>query len=888
MIFNMGLKRYQEKRDFKVTTEPSAGKETSRGPLTFVVQKHRARQLHYDFRLELDGVLKSWSVPKGPSLDPQAKHLAVMVEDHPLTYANFEGIIPKGEYGAGEVLVWDNGTYSPEVGGKLFFNNRDVAEQQVNLGLEKGKLSLFLRGDKLKGSWTLVKIKNKENDWLLMKHNDDYASPGSDILKNERSVLSDRTIQDVREQRLPDTKIKPFSLEDVPGVRQANFPSNVTPMLASLTDHPFSHPDWIFEPKLDGYRIIAQVKEGETTLLSRRGNNITRHYPNLVPFLNVQPASELIVDGEIIAMDGKGRQCFQCLQNYSNQTPLKGSERVTLIYYVFDVLYMDGYDLRGAALRDRKSILSKVFKSSEQVRLVDYFEREGAKIYEAAVKNGLEGVMAKRADSKYESGKRSHNWLKVKSMLSGDFVIGGFSVSKKGRSQTFSSLLIGYFNSTGKLIFAGHVGSGFDDRTLNDLKNRLSTLRIDDCPFSEIPALNAPTTWVRPELVAEIKFSEWTIDGRLRIPVFIRLREDKTPDEVTKSDHVTLPAPDPPIDPTSSDIATQLRKQKDNFSIDVEGNTIKLTNVDKILWPATTSHRGMTKRDLLIYLAEVSDYLLPHLKDRPLTLRRYPDGIEGEHFYQKHWGHSIPDFVKRVNIKEKSSTGEYLVCNNLSSLIWLGQLGNIEFHTWFSRISIGPDMTKNSKDDVLDYPDFIIFDLDPYIYSGQEPSGGEPELNRDGFAKSCETALWLKEILDKLDLHAFIKTSGRTGIHIYVPIKRNFNFKTVSSTAELVSKYLVREHPQELTTEWTQEKRHGKIFLDYNQNVRGKTLASVYSPRPTPEATISTPLRWEELGKVYPTDFTLTTLPSRLNKIGDLWSDILSVKRDLDNLTKIK
>jgi bifunctional non-homologous end joining protein LigD len=891
----MGLEEYREKRDFQRTPEPPPRVEAKTGPLIFVVQKHRARQLHYDFRLELDGVLKSWSVPKGPSFDPEAKHLAVMVDNHPLEYATFEGIIPKGEYGAGEVIVWDSGTYSPDEGGKLLFNDRATAEEQMRRGLEKGKLSFFLRGRKIKGSWTLVKMQKKENDWLLMKHRDEYAKPGGDILKEEQSVLSGRTIEDIGAKRSPDPMaITPPDPGQVPGARPARFPSNVTPMLASLTKSPFSHPDWIFEPKLDGYRIIARIRDGKVTLLSRRGNDVTRQYAALVPDLSRQPASELILDGEVIAMDEKGKQCFQCLQNYLNSLRGAGNGaagQYPLIYYVFDILYLDGYDLRGATLRSRKEILHGILKPSSQVRLIDYFENEGETVYKAAVKNGLEGVVAKQIDSKYETGKRSLNWLKVKAMLSDEFVIGGYSVAAKGRAKTFSSLLLGYFNDKNELVFAGHVGSGFDEKALSGMKSRLDAMRAEQCPFSEVPALNAPTTWVKPELVAEVKFSEWTQDGRLRFPVFVRLREDKSLDEIHRTEPVTVLASPPKTNNgTNNGILEQLQNPEDDFHIEVEGNKISLSNMGKALWPATADHPDFTKRDLLTYLTRVSPYLLPHLKDRPLTMSRYPDGIHGEHFWQKHWGHPVPDFIRKVNIsQEKGSKSEYLICDNLASLLWLGQVANIEFHTWFSRISAWPDMAEGqSMDNLLDYPDFIIFDLDPYIYSGQELSGAEPELNRAGFARACEVALWLKETLDDLDLSAFVKTSGKTGIHVYVPIKRRLNYKVVRSAAETVGKFLVQKHPREITTEWAQEKRKGKVFVDYGQNVRGKTLASIYSPRPTPDAAVSTPLRWEELGKVYPTEFTLMTLPGRLKETGDLWAGILSAKQDLNKISGAK
>jgi bifunctional non-homologous end joining protein LigD len=885
------LQGYREKRDFSHTAEPLPESRRGEGPLIFVVQEHRARQLHYDFRLELDGVLKSWSVPKGPSLDPEARHLAVMVEDHPVEYAAFEGVIPKGEYGAGEVIVWDTGTYSPDEGGKFLFNDRAKAQAQIRNGLKKGKLSFTLRGHKLKGSWTLVKVQKRERDWLLMKHRDEYARPGSDILQEGLSVLSGRSLDDVKAARPPVPPVPaPLNPREIPGAHAAPLPPSVAPMLAHLARAPFSDPEWIFEPKLDGYRIITYIKDGEVNLISRNGINVTPQYPSLVPDFSGQPASELILDGEIIVMDEKGRQCFQCLQDYlksGHRTSDAGSGSLPLIYYVFDILYLDGYDLRGVALLYRKGLLHSILRPTNQVRLIDYFERDGESVYRAAVDNGLEGVLAKRIESTYESG-RSRNWLKIKAALSDEFVIGGYSVDEKGRAQTFSSLLLGYFDAQGKLIFAGHVGSGFDEQTLRELKSRFDSIRTDKCPFSEVPPLNAPTTWVRPELVAEVKFSEWTRDGKLRIPVFMRLREDKSPGEVHRTEPVTAPSTtSKPAVRDAGSVLEQLQNAKDTFTIEVEGNKIKLSNLDKVLWPQTSNHPPLTKRDFLKYLAKVSSYFLPHLKDRPLTLTRYPGGIEGEHFFQKHWEQSNPDFVDRVNIREEDNAErEYMVCNNLSTLLWLGQLANLEYHTWFSRISAEPDMPESRAETnyLLDYPDFIIFDLDPYIYSGRESPGAEPELSPAGFAKVTEVVLWLKEILDDLSLNAFIKTSGKTGLHVYVPIVRNLNYKEARSAAETIGRYLLQRHPAEITLEWKQQKRAGKVFVDYGQNVRGKTLASAYSPRPALEATVSTPLRWEELGKDYPTDFSLLTLPDRLKETGDLWSNILSAKRNLKEL----
>jgi bifunctional non-homologous end joining protein LigD len=910
----MTLERYRKKRDLKRSGEPPPRKIAGRGPLAFVVQKHRARQLHYDFRLEVDGVLKSWSVPKGPSLDPTARHLAVMVEDHPLDYAAFEGVIPKGEYGGGEVMVWDRGTYSPDEGGELFFDDRATAEKKMRQGIASGKLSITLRGKKLKGSWALVRMQPGHNDWLLIKHRDAYAESGFDILREDRSVLSGRTIEEIKDEGGDDpTGPAPPDLQKIEGVRTAPFPSKVAPMLASLAGGPFSRADWIFEPKLDGYRIIASVRDGKVTLRTRHGNDVTAKYKVLVPQLKRQPANGLVLDGEIIATDEKGRQCFQCLQDYlkSAGRPDGVEDGVAdgtfpLIYYVFDILYLDGYDLRGIPLRHRKEILEKVLETGDHVKLIAYFEKDGETVYRAAVEKGLEGVVAKRFDSVYASGKRSPDWLKVKATLSDEFVVGGYSQTGK-RAATFSSLLLGYYDHKGRLVYAGHVGTGFDEKALSEMKKRLDALRTKESPFAEAPPHPAPTTWVRPELVAEVKFAEWTKDGRLRVPVFMRLRDDKAPGEVRRTETVPVdkplkkigrsrradpPGDDPPLAKSgkSSNVLAQLKNPENDFEIEVEGVKIKLSHLDKMLWPAAGKNPGFTKRDFITYLTEAASYLLRHLKDRPITLSRYPDGINGEHFWQRHWGHQLPEFVQRVNITdEKGTKSEYLICGNLPTLIWLGQEANLEFHAWYSRVSAAPDMPKRKGADyLLDYPDFIVFDLDPYIYSGKEHRGEEPELNRAGFDRACEVALELKKILDELKLDAFIKTSGKTGLHVHVPIKRNLDYASVRSTAKVIGQYLIRKRPKDVTMEWVQEKRRGRIFVDYAQNVRSKTLACAYSPRPTPGAPVSTPLRWEELGRVYPTDFTLATLPARLKKTGDLWADILAAKQDMSKLSGIK
>jgi bifunctional non-homologous end joining protein LigD len=903
------LKEYARKRRLEKTSEPPARKRRVRGPLRFVVHKHAASRLHYDLRLEVDGALKSWAVPKGPSLDPNEKRLAVMVEDHPLDYADFEGVIPEGEYGGGQVIVWDRGGYAPEEDGHRTFERSD-GQERMRRGLAEGKVSFVLDGEKLKGSWTLVKSKRGEKDWLLIKHRDD--TPVRDILKEDRSVISGLTVEELKAGAKPSSRARASQAKspaDLPNARRAAFPRTLAPMLATPAKAPFSHPDWVFEPKLDGLRAIAFIRNGKVSLESRGGRDITRNYPSLAGEMTGQPG-QMVIDGEIVAPDEKGRPSFQRLQQRMNLTRDADIHRadiqVPVLYYVFDLLYSDGYDLRAVPFEKRRRQLERALVPSDRVRLIDQYEEKGEAAYEAALENGLEGVMAKRRDSAYRAGERSRLWLKVKATLSDEFIIGGFSRGTGARSDTFGALILGQYDSQRTLRYAGHVGTGFDDKALRELRKRLDGLRVERPPFSGEVSGRAEAIWVKPELVAEVKFAERTSDGRLRVPVFMRLREDKPAKQTTRVKAAPAPARnkegDPPAAKTpvregeTDAVLDQLSGAKDKLTLRVAGHRIALANLDKALWPARGKQRALTKLDLLVYLTKVSPWLLPHLKDRPLTLKRFPDGIDGEAFYQKHWSDSLPAFVDRVLLYSDHLEGdqEYLLCNNLPTLLWLGQIADIELHTWYSRIDPEPDgrhlttqfsgSLRNIKGSALNYPDYIVFDLDPYLYSGREKEGAEPELNRAAFAKTREVAHWLREVLDSLSLAAFVKTSGRTGLHVYVPVLRRFDYDAVRAAAGAVGQHLMQQHPQEITMEWAVGKRKGKVFFDHNQNSRGKTLASAYSPRPSPEASVSVPLSWEELDKVYPTDFTILNVPDRLARTGDRWGGILDAKQDLGRL----
>jgi bifunctional non-homologous end joining protein LigD len=903
------LDRYGRKRDFELTREPPPQPAAAgRGPLLFVVQKHAARRLHYDFRLEVDGVLKSWSVPKGPSLDPKEKRLAVQVEDHPLEYASFEGVIPKGSYGAGQVIVWDAGTYSPDEGGRLSFHDRQEANARAAQELAAGKLSLTLRGHKLKGSWTLVHTKRSPTDWLLIKHSDGFGDGEREALADERSVLSGLTIDDLREGRLPAPARQaglPGRIDDLPGVRAGAIPARPRPMLAELAAGPFSDPNWLFEPKLDGLRALAFIRDGHVTLLSRNANDITTQYPALVGELAAQPAAQMLLDGEIVALDEQGLPSFQRLQQRMHLARPEDIHRqdtqTPVLYYVFDLLHLDGFDLTRVPLAQRKAALAQALLSLSLVRYVDHVDGDGEEAFRQAIKLGLEGVVGKRRDGTYEAGKRSRAWLKIKGVLTAEFVVGGYSQGSGERAATFGALLLGYYDD-GRLVYAGNVGSGFDQAGLTEIHRRLQGLRSERRPFAEEPPLGkTKAVWVRPHLVAEVKFAQWTRDGRLRAPVFLRLREEIDPRQVQRPPSPLAVGPaqessDQALADATANVLAQLEGSRQELTLSVQGHKLNLTNLNKALWPATAAHPPVTKRDLVAYFARVAPYLLPHLKDRPLTLTRYPNGIHRGHFYQKHWQYAPPPFVEKVRLYSSHTEvdQEYIMVNNLPTLLWLAQLADIELHPWLSRTDSSPDARHLSTDfagskenierSTLNYPDFMVFDLDPYVYSGKERPGDEPELNRKAWAKVREVALHLKEILDQLSLSSFLKTSGRTGLHIYVPVLRQYDFDVLRHASTLIADFLQRGYPDDITLEWTVSKRTDKVFLDQNQNTRGKTLASIYSPRPLPEATVSMPITWDELGRVYPTDFTIFTAPERLAAVGDLWANILAAKHDLEGL----
>jgi bifunctional non-homologous end joining protein LigD len=889
------LQEYSAKRAFEATPEPAPAPAPDRsGPLLFVVQQHAARRLHFDFRLEAGGVLKSWAVPKGPSLNPADKRLAVPTEDHTFEYASFEGVIPEKQYGAGEVIVWDCGAYSPDEDHEYFFHDRAEAERRVLAGLEKGKLSFFLRGVKLKGSFALVRTSDRKS-WLLIKHKDRFVDAG-DVTARGESVLSGIAVEALKRRR-PRERIAAAELAPT-GPREP-FPAKLAPMLAESADAAVTDPAWKYEPKLDGYRVLAFVDHDRVVLRSRRGLDYTGVFPEIAAELGRQLVDTMVLDGEIVAFGPDGRPSFDALQDRAQMKTLREiaqAEQATPTAYVcFDLLHFAGVDLRPARYDARSRYLAQCLLPSVRVQLV-HADDDAEALYKAALASGFEGIMAKRRDSPYLAGKRSGSWLKIKSTATAEFVVGGYTKGKGARAA-LGALLLGLPEGRGKLRYVGHVGTGFDDATLAAIKRRAEPLKAAGCPFTETPPLNGPATWLEPELVAEVEFAGWTDAGHLRAPVFLRLRDDVDPKAIARAEPRRAAAPKPPAgDAEIAQVLQQLEDKRTTFPLAVGAARIKLTHLERVYWPAdrVLGEPALTKRDLLRYLARVSRFMLPHLADRPLTMIRMPEGIDGERFFQKHWEQARPDFVRTVKVfsESKDERHEYLLCNDLATLLWLGQAGTLEFHVWHSRLRPGPDAKGAGTDfsssaaamdgSVLNRPDYLVFDIDPYIYSGKEPKGAEPELNTKAFEKGKEVAFWLRELLLSMTLESIVKTSGKTGLHVFVPIERTLDFDATRQVCEMVGRHLLRQHPKDITMDWSVNKRTGKIFIDYNMNVRGKTLNVAYSPRGVPGAPVSMPLAWDELEKAHPLDFRLTNAPARLEKTGDRWQNGLRDKQSLE------
>ena len=872
----MALQEYRRKRQFGATPEPRGEGRDSHGN-RFVVQEHHATRLHYDFRLEVDGVLKSWAVPKGPSLDPSDKRLAVQTEDHPLEYAKFEGTIPAGNYGAGEVIIWDEGTYEPE--GTL------SADKQ----LEKGELKFTLHGQKLKGSFVLVKLRFSRSgkpgkDWLLIKHRDSAAQEGWNVNEHSESVVSGRSIHP-REKDPPaagrarEKPVEPQKLDFPPDAKKAAMPEHVAPALATLAEEPFSDPDWLFEIKWDGVRTLARVKDHKLKMWSRSQREITREYPEIAVLPNYVNGHDVWLDGEIVALDKDGRSDFQQLQQrFSVQSPSAELMRnVPVVYYVFDILYCDGYDLRKVPLIERKKLLKRVLDTDALIRYSDHEMEKGQQLYELARARGLEGIIGKQIHTAYPEG-RTKSWLKFKFEKELDAVVGGWTDPRKSREH-FGALLVGLYDSK-KLEFIAGIGSGFSMQLLASLAARLKALQIPECPFAEEPDTREKAYWVKPELVARVTYGGWTEDRHLRQPRFAGLHEDQDARECTFEKEMRIEKDVKTHENAGrksstksaarahghSSTATALSEKelakefdsgaRDDVFAELAGQTLHFTNLNKVYFPQD----GYTKRDLLGYYLKMALFILPFLKDRPLVLRRYPNGIEGDAFFQKDAGKDVPDWIQTAAItsETKGSKIHYFLANDLPSLLYLTNLGCIDHNPWSSRY------------DDQEHPNYIFFDLDP-------SEGAD-------FGSVVKLASALTERLETLGLKVFIKTSGATGLHIFIPIRPHYAYEQVRQFVELVATWTARDYPELITTERSLSKRpKPSIYVDAHQNSRGQSLASVYSVRAFPHAPVSAPVSLRELNtKLRADTWNIESMPGRIKRAGDLWARFWKERQELE------
>ncbi|MBV9084815.1 MAG: DNA ligase D [Acidobacteriaceae bacterium] len=821
----MGLKEYARKRDFSKTPEPAPSEpQTATGKRSgfFCVQRHDATHLHYDFRLEVGGVLVSWAVPKGPSLDPKRKALAMKVEDHPLDYGTFEGNIPKGNYGGGSVMLWDKGTYE-------LLGDAPAKEQ-----LERGDFKFKLHGTKLNGAFAIVHMKHagKGNEWLLIKKQDEFVVPDYDIDQYAWSVATKRTQDEIAND------VAPVTAGDLPGAKKGPLPATLEPMLATAVTRPPEGSHWFYEIKWDGVRALCRVKDGSVEIHSRRGLRCDKQYPELQALASQVSARTAWLDGEICVLDENGRTRFNLIQprigaNITAVPRLAETNPVTL--FLFDVLYADGYDLRGVGLEDRRRLLQTLVTPSDRIRISEVFESEGEHMFAAAQEMGLEGILAKDRRSVYEAG-RSRRWLKLKVLNEHEFVIAGFT---KGERDYFGALVLGA-EEDGKLRHVGQVGTGFDQKLMKQIHDRLTPLITKTCPFPKKPNIK-DVTWVRPEVVCEVRFLEQTPDGMLRAPVFVALTEDKEPREHKRAQ---------PEEARSEALAQSdaLNLSGRETVAEIDGRRLKFTNLDKVLFPKD----GWSKRDLIAFYDRVSEWLLPHLKDRPLSMKRYPNGIAEEFFFQKNATH-FPDWLRCEPIQEHHppKLNHYPLANDRASLLYLVNLGCIDQNPWMSRVGN------------LEHPDWMLLDLDPVDTS---------------FDQVIEATLLVRDLLDELGVRGHPKTTGGDGMHVYVPLEPVYTYDQVRSFAELISHLALDRQPHLFTTPRSVEKREkGRVYFDYLQIGIGKTIAAPYVVRAYDGAPVATPLEWKEVKPgLRPTDFRIDNALERFERKGDLFAPVLN------------
>lgn len=1016
----MSLAEYKKKRSFSRTPEPE-GKATpgkvKKDQLLFVVQKHHASHLHYDFRLELKGALKSWAVPKGPSMNPDDKRLAMLVEDHPFDYKDFEGVIPKGNYGAGTVIIWDQGTYEPAEPAKTKAEN----EKLLLKAFYSGQLKIKLKGKKLKGEFVLVRSQNREeNAWLLIKKTDD-ASGDIDITKKNKSVVSGKTLEQVaadkkskqwisnrssggelkeevqatekstrktkkpvkeREPAKAKERVSPTNKssadENISGKnrstsqknisvkkkssapetsatnksssekdiiddngrstysetysatseddkdydeiiaeifskltkkKRTSMPKRLIPMQATLTDKPFDKPDWIYEVKWDGYRALAYLNNGKVELRSRNNNSYNEKFYPVYEALKEWPI-KAVIDGEIVVVDEKGLSAFSKLEGW------QAVEDGQLEYYVFDILWLNGIDLMGFPLLERREILQQLVPENDIIRFSESFAANGTEFFKSAEQLGIEGIVAKQANSIYRPDVRTKDWLKIKTEQRHEAVIAGYTFNE-GSDKQFSALILGVYEK-GELKFIGQAGTGFTKKSQAELLKKLKPLQTKESPFKEEPEINRPARfrpnppkaqvfWVKPQLVCEVKYQELKPEGIMRHASFQGLREDKLPVEVKEEQAIPAPAdksapPDKkekkasgkkeksrePVAAPEKRERTSHKKEKSESAkktpeeertkptikkagaplfepgIDTQekklnNHLIKFTNLNKIYWPS----EKLTKRDMLNYYHAVAPYMLPYMKDRPQSLNRHPNGINGKNFFQKDVAGKVEDWLTTHYYENTTREGikTFLVCTDEASLMYMANMGCIEMNPWHSRTS-SPDN-----------PDWCVIDLDPD--------------NGNSFDQVIEAANAVKKVLDAANIPSYPKTSGSTGMHIYIPLGARYSYEQSKDLAELIVTLVHQEIGEFTSLERNPAKRKGKIYLDFLQNRATQTLAAPYSVRPKPGATVSMPLHWDEVKKgLSIKDFTILNVPSRLKSHGDLFKGLLGKGIDLDKVLK--
>lgn len=818
------LEKYRAKRSASATSEPFGGGRPV-GDRLFVVQKHRASSLHWDLRLELDGVLVSWAVPRGPSPNQADKRLAVHVEDHPLEYAEFEGVIPAGNYGAGPSIVWDRGLWTPV--------------EDPHEGMKTGKLLFDLKGYKLQGRWTLVRTKGgEENHWLLIKERDAYEDPnGGTGDYPDDSILSGLTIEELGAGGDFGARIRQ-RCEAAGGVRSAVAVDGVTVMTAARSEEPFSDPGWVFEIKYDGYRLLGGVSEGAARLISRNGNELTHVFPEVARALGKLPYAGAVIDGEVVVNDPGGLPSFQLIQKRGRLRRegdiARAAVALPATYYAFDLLACEGYDLRALPLLERKTLLREILPTAGPVRYSDHIPEHGEAMFRQMEEFGLEGVVGKRADSIYVGG-RSRSWLKIRVVHTADLVIHGFTEPDAG-SAGFGALHLAHWED-GAFVYAGRVGTGFSARLQRELGMRLRALSTTDPPEGAQAAGSGRHCWVTPGLVAEVRYKEVTEAGVLRHPSFLRLRDDKPPE-----DCVAAEAGRPLAEP-----AAPLEGPRER--------TVHFTNLDKPFWPED----GYAKGDLVDYYRRIASWILPYLADRPVVLTRFPDGIHGKSFFQKNAPEFAPAWIRRVRLYSEGSERDldYFVADDLESLLHVANSASIPLHIWQSRVA---DISR---------PDFCVVDLDP----------------KDApFADVVKIARFLKELCDEIELPSYVKTSGSTGLHVLVPLGRQVTYEQSRNIGNLLALMTVRELEEVATVARRPDRREGKVYVDFLQNGHGRLIVAPFCVRPRPGAPVSTPLDWTEVdGSLSIDQHTIKTVPERMARREDPMREVLTVRPDLSH-----